>query len=100
MHATSSPLAWIQDRIEKLVKAPDVAGNLGHHGSGSALCARFPRLPGLPAEVAIAGEHGESWLKVLNLLGEAQRQSVEPLEEQSLGAIQALYVRRAYGSQH
>lgn len=81
---------WFRGLVEKLVERPDVAGQPGHHGGRGPLLARFARMAGLPAEVVIGREHGERGGQVLQLLGEAQRQAVEPLDEQPLGAVESL----------
>ena len=60
------------------------------------LIGRFlPLLPGvcgLPAEIIIGRKHCESRFEVFQLLGKAERQPVEPLQENPLGSVQAFGV--------
>ena len=73
-----------------------MVGQSGHHGSRRPKPSAVALVPGLPAVVIPSGEHRKSRFKVFEFLGEAQRQSVEPLHKQPLGAVEPFNVRSGY----
>lgn len=62
-------------------------GESVHHGRRGSLVTSVFRLAGLPAIVVKNGEHGKGRFQVSQFLGEAQRQAVEPVQENPLRAV-------------
>lgn len=81
---------------EKFIKRPNVASEPGRNRGGGPLLSARPRHPGLPAKIAVRGEHGKGRRQVFEFLAEAPRQTIQPPQERPLRAVEPFNVASSY----